>query len=73
MRWKAIAAGIVAWTCSLGTTSAADAVFATPLPHGPGTYVPDSGPLAAPVITPDSSEIRNSATLAISSGVGQLT
>lgn len=52
MRWKALAATILVWGGSLGTASAGDAVFATPLPHGPGTYVPDGGPLAAPVITP---------------------
>lgn len=54
MRWNTLLAVGAAWVLA-GTAAAADfpgAVLATPLPPGPGTFVPGGGPLAAPVITP---------------------
>lgn len=54
MRWKMLLAAGAAWVLA-GAGAAADfpgAVLATPLPPGPGTFVPGGGPLAAPVITP---------------------
>lgn len=53
MTWKTLLPVGVAWAALAGPALAGHnpvGVLATPLPPGPGTYVPDAGPLAAPVI-----------------------